>query len=272
MLRRYFLQGNKKNTHANANLLTINHYADNKVWQDVLALHHKGNIHVDKLFQGAINFPPLPYSTLLTLQGYDTEISPFHAHTLECQSLKKISVRQQHSAISFSSERLDFTIVQTLLNEAFASDDHLRRPYASASALYSIEVLCVLAQDRINGINHDGIYHYRPNLKKLQLLKEASYEVIKKHIITVEINEAQHANVILIYFINLPKAVVQYRYRGYRLALMEVGAMLQQADLVGQELNLQNKLSTIFNDLEIGKFVEIDRNTFLPAMLQFFGR
>jgi len=256
----------------NINFLSTNKYADLKVQQDILAFHNKGNIHVDKLFHSAIHYPPLPLNSLQSLEGYDTEINPFHYQSIPCESSRDITIRRNRSAAEFANTSIDFSLLQTLLNESFAANDNLRRPYPSGGALYTIEPLCLIFQERLVGAPQSGIYHYRANFKKLQLLKEAKTEDLIKHILDVETEKTHQANFILIYIINLSKAIVKYRYRGYRLAFMEVGAMFQQADLVAKELGLKNKISSSFNDFQVTKFIELDRVCFIPAVMQLFGK
>jgi SagB-type dehydrogenase family enzyme len=259
------------NRKQNINFYQTNKYVDLKVKKDILSFHNKGNILLDKPFFPAVSFPPLPLDVLQNLETLDTEINPFHHDSIPCTSIQKSAVRRNRSASDFTGQKIDFEILQTLLNESFAANEELRRPYPSGGALYTIEVLCCATNEKINQLPVNGIYHYRANLKKLQLLREVSYEKINQHVLSLEQEQGRKANFILIYVINLPKAIVKYRYRGYRLAWMEVGAMFMQADLVARELGLKNRLSSSFNDFEITKFAQLDAHTFIPAIVQLFG-
>ncbi len=259
------------NKKQNVNFYNVNKHVDLKVKQDILRFHNKGNILIDNQFVPSLCFPPLPITVLQDLEGHDTEISPFHHESIPCTSTQNISIRRNRSASEFAATKIDFSILQTLLNESFAADDALRRPYPSGGALYTIEVLCCIFNEKLHESPVSGIYHYRSNLKKLQLLRETPSEEIIQRVLHAEPEKSREANFIFIYMINLPKAIVKYRYRGYRLAWMEVGAMFMQADLVAKELGLKNRLSSSFNDFEITKFAQLDSHSFIPAVVQLFG-
>ena len=260
------------NEKQNTNFLNVNKFTNLKVKNDVLAFHNKGNIHIDKMFQSKLNFPPIALDILQGLEGYDTEISPFHHESIPCKTVESFKVKRNRSATHFSAEKISFSVLQTLLNEAFGANEALRRPYPSGGALYSVEALCCILQDRLLDGPETGIYHYRPSLHTLQLLQPATVEAINTHVLGIENENMKNVSFIFIYIINVPKALVKYRYRGYRVALMEVGAMFQQADLIAKELELCNKLSSSFNDHELAKFMALDNFSFVPAVMQLFGK
>ena len=82
----------------------------------------------------------------------------------------------------------------------------------------------------------------------------------------------EHISFFLLYTINIAKISVKYRFRAYRLALLEAGAMTQQADLIAQQLGLHNKLTSALKDSEILKFCYLDRRSYILAIGQAFGK
>ncbi len=260
------------NKNQNMNFWSVNKFVDSSVKKDVLKFHNKGNVHFDKTFQAKLNFPPIPADVLESLEGYDTEISPFHHDSIPCHTTAVSNIKRRRSANVFLSEKILFSDLQSLLTESFAANDVMRRPYPSGGALYTVETLCCILESRFNNGPASGIYHYRPSLGSLQLIQSASDEVIHKQILGFEQKGMENTNFILIYIINLSKAVVKYRYRGYRLALMEVGAMFQQAGLIANELGLNSKISSSFNDHQLAKLIGLDNFSFIPAVIQLFGK
>jgi SagB-type dehydrogenase family enzyme len=75
----------------------------------------------------------------------------------------------------------------------------------------------------------------------------------------------------ILYLVHLDKAVARYRYRGYRFALVEAGAMCQQCDLVAQSLDLGSCLYGGFGDNELAVAVGVNPAILLPVVVQFFG-
>lgn len=260
------------NKNQNMNFWSINKFVDASVKKDIIKFHNQGNIHFDKSFQSKLNFPPIPADVLASLEGYDTEISPFHHESIPCHTTTISKIKRRRSANVFSPEKILFSQLQALLSESFAANEALRRPYPSGGALYTVETLCCILESRVSSSPASGIYHYRPNLGTLQLLQAASEEEMRRQILAFEQKGMENTNFILIYIINLSKAVVKYRYRGYRLAFMEVGAMFQQAGLIANELGLNSKVSSSFNDHQLSKLLALDNFSFVPAVIQLFGK
>ncbi|HFD3107622.1 TPA: SagB/ThcOx family dehydrogenase, partial [Klebsiella quasipneumoniae subsp. similipneumoniae] len=75
----------------------------------------------------------------------------------------------------------------------------------------------------------------------------------------------------LVYCVIFEKALFKYRYRGYRMALMEAGSMYQNAGLVADQIGLRNRGWAGFTDSYVAKTMNVDQRTAAPLIVQFFG-
>ncbi|KMV66839.1 hypothetical protein AI28_25700 [bacteria symbiont BFo1 of Frankliniella occidentalis] len=76
----------------------------------------------------------------------------------------------------------------------------------------------------------------------------------------------------LVYFMVYEKSLFKYRYRGYRMAMMEAGSMYQVAGMVADRLGLENRVWSAFTDTYVSKVLNVDIRTATPLIVQFFGK
>lgn len=237
----------------------------------ILQFHHKGNMILDKKFSMRVAPFSMALDQLQTLERSDFEITPFHDEDIHCDADSLSPILRKRSAYKFADQVVPFSKVKALLAHSFKKQKDGSRPYPAAGALYMIEVVCALFAEKLSAAPMSGFYHYRPSLNVLQPIKLADSNEIREVMFKQDNTGTQSPNVAFLYVMVLNKAVVKYRYRGYRYALMEAGAMFHQADLVGQSEGLINKIYSGFNDHEITKFIGLDRMNFLPMVIQSFG-
>ena len=163
------------------------------------------------------------------------------------------------SIAKFNEKKIDFSLLKRLLVQSFSPSNSGNRPYPSAGALYPIEPFVFLFPERIDHFedNKPGCYHFRAVSKQLQLIKPKLMPYFFDKLI--------------LYVVNLSKAIFKYRYRGYRHALMEVGSMYQQATICSQEMGLKNTVWSTFSDQEMLYALDLDHGSYLPMTMQFFG-
>jgi SagB-type dehydrogenase family enzyme len=253
------------------NLKTLAANLPVELLDDVLHFHSKGNICIDEKFRHKIIPHTLTLTQLQALERSDYEISPFHSDAIVCESEMTIPLRRQRSANYFEETPVDFSQLKILLNNAFSMRGDGSRPYPSGGALFPVEVICFIFNDKMIDSPPGGVYHYRPTLKILQPIKQVAADDLRKCIFNMEIPAASRPAFAFLYVGVLSKMLVKYRYRGYRYALMEAGSMYHQADLIGYKLQLRNKLYSGFNDQEVVKFMGLDAMNFLPLVVQSFG-
>lgn len=253
------------------NLKTLGANLNIEMLDEVLHFHNKGNVCVDHKFRNRIIPHNLTLEELRSLERSDFELSPFHDAEILCDADREIKIRRERSAKVFGSEWIAFSKIKTLLKNAFVAGKDGGRPYPSGGALYPVEVICLIFSEKIRNSPPSGFYHYRASLNALQPLRLLSSEIMRDTIYAMEMKETNAPHFAFLYVGVVSKMLVKYRYRGYRYGLMEAGAMFQQADLVGQSLDLKNKLYSGFNDHEIIKTIGLDRMNFIPFVLQSFG-
>ena len=83
--------------------------------------------------------------------------------------------------------------------------------------------------------------------------------------------EAASDTIIARYYEKFEKALFKYRYRGYRMALMETGSMYQNAVLVADQIGLKNRVWAGYTDSYVAKTMNLDQRTVAPLIVQFFG-
>lgn len=252
-------------------ILHLSNEENMSITDDIVTFHNKGNVYhdADDPFKARIA-AEIPF--LIELENLDHELTPFHHDLVDCRIEKTTGLRRGRSATTFSEEKLDFNIVKVLLNDAFAEDEDKHRPYPSGGALYPVSVVCGILDDRILNSPESGVYQYRMSLQALQKLRLTDAMLLRKTFFNDPAILKMDPHFFLVYFINLPKVTVKYRYRAYRFSLMEVGSMYQQADLVGKKLGLSNRIYGGLADHRATKFCYLDRRTQVPAVLQLFGK
>ena len=252
------------------NLVKLNLHVDPKTLDDINVFHQKSSYLLDKRFARFGQFP-ISQSALKQFEFSDNEISPFFHGAIKIVPQKKVNIRREYSQLFFNEKKMLFQDAATLLSESFAADENRKRPYPSGGALYPAEVIVVLMQERMINSPDTGIYHYRTSMSLLQKLRSTHINELYETILFEPVEQMGSPCMCFIYVINLQKAIVKYNYRGYRNAILEVGSMYQQADLVSQALGMKNRLSSSFSDLEVLKFLELDRNVYTPLVMQYFG-
>ena len=253
------------------NLKTIHSSLSMELIDEIMEFHSKGNICLDNHFASQIQPHGLSLSQLKSLERSDFEISPFYAESIVCDTQMSTEIARSPSATVFSQCKLPFSDIQKILKNSFAVRSDSSRPYPSGGALYPVEVICATYSDRLMGSPESGFYHYRPTLGLLQPIRKMHAKAMRDLIYKTEAAEVNSPHFTLIYISVIGKMLVKYKYRGYRYALMEAGAMFHQADLVGKELGLCNKLYSAFNDYELMHEMGLNRMGFLPLVAQSFG-
>ena len=252
------------------NMAKLSSLMNDEILDDINSFHHKSAYLLDQRFSHYGQFP-MPKEALSQFEYTDNEISPFFYESVPLKAHADLNQRRSGSQLFFKDQKLPFQDFETLLCESFAANEEKKRPYPSGGALYPVEVFAVVMSERMLNTPQTGVYHFRPNLSLMQKLKSTSIAQIYDTIFIEDEKQLGKPCFALVYVVNLQKAIVKYSYRGYRNALCEVGSMYQQADLISKKLNIKNRLSSSFSDQQMVKFLELDRQTYLPIVLQYFG-
>jgi|SRR3989338_8579904 len=148
---------------------------------------------------------------------------------------KVLSTR--HSSQDFNLEnKLSLNNISTLLKFSSGLKDNSERKfrfYPSAGARYPIEIY--LAARDVEGLE-SGVYHHNVKEHALEkILEEDGEDQLKNQIREEWAKEAQLTIIISSIF---ERSMLKYRERGYRLALLEAGMVIQNFYLISSALDL----------------------------------
>lgn len=97
-----------------------------------------------------------------------------------------------------------------------------------------------------------------------------STQKIRKAILS-NIEDIGSPSIALIYVAYLPKTLFKYRYRGYRLALMEAGSMYMLIELQVAALHLSCRLWSGYTDHMLSKAIGLNPALFNPICVHLIG-
>jgi len=246
-------------------------YLDEKVLYDTVKFHHRGSFLRNDLIEDR----RFMYSTENVKNLLIGEMC--YTHNDEYISLEKITKRNKTANTRGRSQRIytddgrcNIKDISEILSESFGVEDTYDdgvsvKPYPSAGTGYPIDVHIGILEDcEIK----KGVYHYKTQSHSLeQITDKCIYETILGHSSNIE----GRPSFILIYVVNMAKALVKYRYRGYRFALMETGSMYQQVSTVAYSYNYASLVYSTYSDFQIMKFLNLNNRYFSTLAVQLFG-
>jgi SagB-type dehydrogenase family enzyme len=148
-----------------------------------------------------------------------------------------IAARRASALPQRGRREVAYAELSSLLEAMYASEPDARRPVASGGALYPL-VIHVVARTGVEPLR-PGLWWYDPAAAALRLIRSDGldlYDVIL-HDPVADALVAAGGPVVFI-SANLERTSRAYANRGYRWALIEVGAVLQNAYLVAAELDV----------------------------------
>lgn len=140
--------------------------------------------------------------------------------------------------------------------KAFGTNIHVGlKNVPSGGALYPLEVYIVIFNSELD----QGLYHYRPDLNILEVLRKGDFINELSTIIKAEpFVEMQKASVLIITTSILERMLLKYGDRGYRFILLESGFVAQLISLLATSIGLGSCMLGAFLDDEINCFLDID--------------
>lgn len=249
-----------------------------EVMDETLAFHAKGNYTIHKATQHLSALHQIPPKDLEKLTGNELKLNTIVAPSKNKEpTLTPLAsphpLRRNSSCERFEARPLHFDIVQALLAPLLTkSPTTYKRGYPSGGALYPIEVFCINLHNKIEQWSTESdALHLLPSSRSL----EAHTPSIDIHQLTEAIIpesiDIGSPSLALIYSIYLPKALFKYRYRGYRLSLMEAGSMYMITDLRCKELQLNSRPWSGYTDHQVTKNLNLNPSLFLPVCIQLIG-
>ncbi|MFD1802393.1 SagB/ThcOx family dehydrogenase [Mixta tenebrionis] len=257
-------------------LMEITHYSDQDVLDRVKRFHTLS--HFTSLVEtaGRTYVSAVPAEKLLQFENKEIHFRPGFSPDHHIESEVSVFPARKPSGLYFSDgDIVAFQQVATLLHNAFspAESAAVRRPYPSAGAQYPLEIfLCRLSDSFTGWPAGANVYHYLPVSRALESAGEADIGSLYKALSGGDPARLGNPHFALVYFMVFEKALFKYRYRGYRMALMEAGAMYQSACMVSDRLGLENRVWSAFTDSYVSKMLNVDIRTATPLIIQFFGK
>lgn len=254
------------------------YFTPHDVIDETLAFHAKGNYTIHRATQHCSTLHKIPSSVLKRLTGNELQLDTLEQSCAQSvPALKRLvpehPLRRNESCECFEKRVLEFKLVEKLLAPLLTKEDSShKRGYPSGGAIYPIEVFCVNINGDVQGwpTSSDAL-HLLPVSRALEAHSPQIDIRSLSRSIAPESDFIGSPALAIIYCIYLPKALFKYRFRGYRLALLEAGSMYMLTDLRCKELNLKSRVWSGFTDHQIVKALNLNPTLFLPACIQLIG-
>lgn len=256
-------------------LLEITHYSDAEVLDNVKIFHSRGLFTslpetAERTYVSAI-----PLESLTRFENKEIRLRPGLSLLLKVSECDRFFAERKPSGIHFTDDRrVSFGDVTSLLVNAFSSGnpDSVRRPYPSGGAMYPIEVfICRLSENTDGWPTGINAFHYLPVSRSLESAGAPALSELYRALAGGDPGRLGRPHFALVYFVVFEKALFKYRYRGYRMAMMEAGSMYQNASMVADRIGLSNRVWAAFTDTYVSKTLNVDIRTAAPLIVQFFG-
>ena len=251
-------------------------FVNPSVYDEVLDFHSSGNYTIHEAFQRRTCLHSISDENIVQLTGNELRLYAdmdltFPVSTSSYEGLS--SLYRNESCEHFLPSKIDFSIVEKLVGPLLSRNkESYKRGYPSGGALYPVEVfICSLFEGNHSWPYSGKVLHLLPNSGRFEVVQSAvNVDQLKKSLLTVS-QSVGCPSFALIYMVYLPKVIFKYRYRGYRLALMEVGSIYMLVELRAKSLGLVCRLWSGYTDTMLSKSLGLNPAMFLPMCVHFVG-
>lgn len=246
------------------------------VLDDTLKFHCKGNFFIHEATQHFSTLHHIHDTDLLTLTGNELALYPDLDEPPQKSPIVPLPTEhplyREESCDMFSNQEISLTTLYEILSPLISRNTHTyKRGYPSGGALYPVELFCCNLSLEHPWPNSQHIVHVLSKSKKLETITGGFSVKQLQNVLLPAHSSVGTPSVALIYFMYLPKALFKYRYRGYRLAILEAGSMYMLTDLRCKDLKLKNRMWSGFTDYQLTKALNLNPALFLPLCVQFIG-
>jgi len=174
---------------------------------------------------------------------------------------RRVSIKRENLAGAITAEKLSTLLYHSARVQrsgkpkAAPELTQYFRPYPSAGALYPCEIY--LAVSAVEGLP-SGMYRYdglRHDLVPCRRITDKAADFSSAEVGASDVRSPACALIITSVF---ERAVRKYGSRGYRLALIEAGHILQNLSLVATSLDLGTLVSASFYEAELERLIDVD--------------
>ena len=250
-------------------------FLDPAVYDQVLDFHTKVNYIIHEAFKDSTALHFIENKHLSTLTGNELKLYPDMNMCLPTKIKKdSSSPNRNESCEKFGKTNLTFDVIEKLVSPLIsANTNSYKRGYPSGGALYPIEVfVCSLMEDEPTWPCPEKILHLLPQSAKFEIIQGSACTSVLRSAILAAPGNIGAPSLAIIYAAYLPKTMFKYRYRGYRLALMEAGSIYMLIELQAKQLQLRSRLWSAYTDTMLCKAIGLNPALFLPLCVHFVGK
>lgn len=255
--------------------IELTHYTDPEVLSDIQEFHAKTLFTSLNEAQNRTYVSSIPLERQKRFENKEIKINQGFTTDYNMSLQTPIHHERFPSRINFrDNDIIHFSIMEKLLFNSFSpyNDETKRRPYASGGGQYPIEVFLCKLSDKIEGWPVIGnVLHYLPLSRGFEVCDSEDMHTINRALAGGDKKRLGSPHFAIVYFIFFEKALLKYRYRGYRMATMEAGSMYQMACFTADSIGLRNRVWAGFTDTFVCKSLGMDMRSTAPLSVQFFG-
>lgn len=143
-----------------------------------------------------------------------------------------------------------------------------RRSYPSAGGLYPVQVVAVAPRRMFS--REENVFHVRPARNLLEPVATVPLERVAAAAPTLGGVSPLESDFILAYGIPVLASIAKYGLRGYKFAVMETGAAMQQAALTAGRIGMASRPWAYFDEFQMADALGFNGRTFSIELLQLF--
>jgi hypothetical protein len=252
-------------------------FVDNQVLQDTTDFHAKTNYTIHECVEHFSYLHRFPDETLRLLAGNELPLYPDMNLTLNGERIPNadsdLDIVRNESCDVFKEYDLPFATLKALLSPLMVrNDDSHKRGYPSAGALYPVEsFVCALSSAEQDWPCDEKVLHILPQSRRFEIVQNTSDISALKRALLPPGSDIGSPSIAIIYMTYLPKVLFKYRFRGYRMANMEAGALYMLMDLSAKRVGIRNRVWSGYCDTMVSRSLGLSPALFHPLCVQFFG-
>ncbi|NWB92813.1 SagB/ThcOx family dehydrogenase [Pseudomonas agarici] len=250
-------------------------FIDPKVFEEVQNFHNKEKYTIHEAFENTTYLHQLNEEQLDTLCSNELSLYPDLGltHNLP-DNIKEINTfNRNESCDFFEKTKLNLPIIQRLIAPLLTKNSNpKKRNYPSGGALYPIEIFICSLNDENEGWPHpQKILHLLPASKSFEIMQTSCNTHHLKKTILSNIQSIGSPSIAIVYVAYFPKILFKYRYRGYRMALMEAGSIYMLIELQAADIGLNCRLWAGYTDHMLSKALGLNPVLFSPICVHLIG-
>lgn len=246
---------------------------EKEVYQDILDFHEKCTYIIHESTSKAAVLHNFTDQKINSITGNQLPIWPNGQNQRIKMNGRDVPISRGASCETFESREIDFLKVERLLSNFCSRENCYKRYYPSGGALYPIEVFCCRLNSRVqNWPGECDVLHLLPYTKCYEPLPAIlGRQHLQNAIVPPALSDIGDPSIALVYVAFLPKNIGKYRYRGYRLSILEAGSMYMLANLAADHIGLRNRVWAGFCEHMVTLALGLHPSLFAPLCVTLLG-